>query len=496
MTAVCQPALSRLTAPLRTIGFMLRPRLSVSAVLSLPRRSCSAPAFSSGTPHPLRAWLLACALWLGAAAAAQAVTTSATTSAITPGDPPARVGHASMPGDSLEHSKDGDTWQPASAGVPLTTLSLLRTTQSRAELRIGSTALRLAPQVQLRFEQLDDAAVVVVLHIGRLNVRLRRCCEAGDKLAVLLDGARFDATSAGSFHLDTDARGLRVTVRVYAGSGTLTFGAQRVALTAGQQVRISTQDMTVVKQGPAERNALDDWADERDAAAQARAERGGTAVYVPAEMTGVALLDEHGAWRVDPRWGPVWFPRGVAADWAPYRQGRWAWIEPWGWTWIDDAPWGFAPFHYGRWAFLTGRWGWLPGNVQARPVYAAALVGFYGTPPGGWGVAGSAGAVVGWYPLGPAEVYLPPGKRSPAFVQALNFPHTSGAQVLNSPSALVNTANYRYAQTSFAATVVPRAVFEGGQGVARQRLEIAPATLAGAPALGSDAVPAGAKPSR
>ena len=22
---------------------------------------------------------------------------------------------------------------------------------------------------------------------------------------------------------------------------------------------------------------------------------------------------------------------------------------PWGWTWVDDAPWGFAPFHYGRW---------------------------------------------------------------------------------------------------------------------------------------------------
>ena len=26
--------------------------------------------------------------------------------------------------------------------------------------------------------------------------------------------------------------------------------------------------------------------------------------------------------------------------WAPYRHGYWRWIEPWGWTWIDDAPWG------------------------------------------------------------------------------------------------------------------------------------------------------------
>ena len=27
----------------------------------------------------------------------------------------------------------------------------------------------------------------------------------------------------------------------------------------------------------------------------------------------------------------------------------WVWLRPWGWTWVDDAPWGFAPFHYGRW---------------------------------------------------------------------------------------------------------------------------------------------------
>ena len=52
----------------------------------------------------------------------------------------------------------------------------------------------------------------------------------------------------------------------------------------------------------------------------------------------------------------------VAAGWAPYRYGRWAWVRPWGWTWVDDAPWGFAPFHYGRWVCGRGeRWCWAPG---------------------------------------------------------------------------------------------------------------------------------------
>jgi hypothetical protein len=438
--------------------------------------------------------MLVLAFTLGPSGATAATTTS--------GDPPARVGHASMLGDALEHSKDGNVWELLWVGTPLTTQSAVRNaTPSRAEVHVGSTALRLAPQAQLRFEQLDDAAVVVALHIGRLNVRLRQCCQAGDQLAVLLDGARFDATSAGSFHLDTNARALRATVRVYAGSGVLTLGGQRLTLTAGQQVLISTQTMQVMKLGPAERNPIDDWADERDALAQARAERGGTALYTPAEMTGASLLDEHGAWRVDPRLGPVWFPRGVAADWAPYRQGRWAWTEPWGWAWIDDAPWGFAPFHYGRWTFLAGRWGWLPGNAQTRPVYAPALVGFYGTPPGGWGLAAGVpvGAVVGWYPLGPGEFYRPPGNPSAAHLQALNLPHAQAQVQAQTPgpsdaatgSATSTPGNYRYAQTSFAATVVPRAVFEGGQPAAPARLNVAPSTLAGAPALGSAAVPAG-----
>jgi len=64
----------------------------------------------------------------------------------------------------------------------------------------------------------------------------------------------------------------------------------------------------------------------------------------------------------------------MPAGWAPYREGHWAWVEPWGWTWIDDEPWGFAPFHYGRWAFVAGAWSWVPGRLDpaVRPVYAPA----------------------------------------------------------------------------------------------------------------------------
>ena len=77
-------------------------------------------------------------------------------------------------------------------------------------------------------------------------------------------------------------------------------------------------------------------------------------------------------------YGNVWTPAGVASDWAPYRYGHWVWVEPWGWTWVEDEPWGFAPFHYGRWAYAQHSWCWVPGPVVVRPVYSPALVAFVG----------------------------------------------------------------------------------------------------------------------
>src|SRR6185436_12462838 len=79
------------------------------------------------------------------------------------------------------------------------------------------------------------------------------------------------------------------------------------------------------------------WAMERDA----REARAASRRYVSSEIVGYEDLDEYGSWREVPEYGMVWTPTRVAVDWAPYRDGRWAWVPPWGWTWVDDAPWGF-----------------------------------------------------------------------------------------------------------------------------------------------------------
>src|SRR4030095_8602133 len=71
-----------------------------------------------------------------------------------------------------------------------------------------------------------------------------------------------------------------------------------------------------------------------------------------------------------------------------------------------DAPWGWAPYHYGRWVDLDGSWGWTPGPVVAPAVYAPALVGFVG-PVGVSVNVGIGVPSVGWVALGFGEPVLP-----------------------------------------------------------------------------------------
>ena len=117
-------------------------------------------------------------------------------------------------------------------------------------------------------------------------------------------------------------------------------------------------------------------------------------------MTGYEELQPYGQWKTLDDYGAVWFPTSVPAEWAPYRYGHWASIAPWGWTWIDDQPWGFAPFHFGRWVYVDDRWGWAPGEPVDHPVYAPALVAFLETSEDAAPAEGP-GPPVGWFPLGP-----------------------------------------------------------------------------------------------
>ena len=201
-----------------------------------------------------------------------------------------------------------------------------------------------------------------------------------------------------------------------------------------------------------------------------------SARYVSPQTTGYDELDRYGRWEALPDGRAVWFPYSVPADWAPYRFGHWVSIAPWGWTWVDDEPWGFAPFHYGRWIDVDGRWGWVPGPVQPDPVYAPALVAFIdpdaGDPYGG--------PDVGWFPLGPDDGYVPWYAAGPAYVERVNV-GVVGVGVVG-PNRGGEAWQGHYFNRQFA-TVVPRDAFAAGRPVALAMARIPPDRLAQAPVM-------------
>ncbi len=188
-------------------------------------------------------------------------------------------------------------------------------------------------------------------------------------------------------------------------------------------------------------------------------------------MTGYEDLDDYGRWQYVGGYGTVWVPSGVASDWAPYRNGHWAYIDPWGWTWVEDEPWGFAPFHYGRWAYAGNRWCWVPGPVAVRPVYAPALVAFVG----GVGISIGGGPGVGWFPLAPGEVYMPYYRGSRGYVERINVTNTvvnvtrvtNVYNVYNSRERNVTNITYVNQRVNNGVTLVSRDTFVNARPVAR-----------------------------
>lgn len=400
-------------------------------------------------------------------------------------DPPGRVGRLNFVSGAVSFQPGGvDDWAPATINRPLTTGDRLWADRdARAEVHIGSTAIRLGSQTAFEFLNLNDSGVQVRLAEGSLVVRLRRLDES-ESFEVDTPNMAFSLLRPGEYRIDSNPDAGTTTVTVRGGEGEVTGGNQAFPVHARQQARVSGFDtLTFDTYDIPPPDGWDRWCESRDI----RDDR--PVRYVSRDMVGYEDLDQNGTWRDVPGYGPVWTPTTVAAGWAPYHDGRWVWVEPWGWTWVDEAPWGFAPFHYGRWAFIGGGWGWVPGPVvSVRPVYAPALVAFVGGPHFslsmsiGGGVAG-----VAWFPLGPRDVFVPAYHVSPMYVQQVNVTNTT---ITNVNITNINVANVHYANQNVvgAVTAVPQSAFANSQPVGRVAVAVNPREIASAQVMGSAAI--------
>ena len=373
--------------------------------------------------------------------------------AVAQDDPPGRVGRLTyMNGDVSFRPGDMDDWVAADFNRPLTTGDHLWTDQdARAELHVGSAALRMNSLTAFEFLNLDDSNVQIRLAQGSLSFRVR---DLGDQETFEVDtpNLAFSVLRPGEYRIDVDADNQTTFVTVRGGQGEVTGGGQAFTVHPREQAQVSGSDtISVDVAGAPDPDDWDQWCSARNQ----REDASPSLRYVSREMVGYQDLDDHGSWRTVPDYGAVWVPAGVAADWAPYHNGHWAWVDPWGWTWVDDAPWGFAPFHYGRWVYV-GYWAWVPGPIAARPVYAPALVAWVGGGGGGIGIRVGGGPGIGWFPLGPREVYVPSHRVSAAYINRVNVTNTT--IVNNITVTNINVTNVRYMNRNApgAVTAVPQ----------------------------------------
>ncbi|MCU0952849.1 MAG: hypothetical protein MUC68_17890 [Burkholderiaceae bacterium] len=339
--------------------------------------------------------------------------------------PPARVGKVGLlSGQVTMTDLSSGEQQPASLNWPITSGQRLTTGPlARAEVRIGSLALRLDGDSDVDFARVDDEIVQIVVQRGSVALRARSR-EILPEIDLVTPRERIVLDDVGRYRIDVDRAAGITALTAFVGSARIATGRMTFNVRSGQRGEIGQMPGTGFTLVQPAADTFDDWVASRDRRDDSLA----STRYVSPETTGVEVLDHYGSWRTVPDYGPVWFPASVPSGWAPYRHGRWAYVAPWGWTWIDEAPWGFAPFHYGRWALVGGAWCWVPGAWVARPVYAPALVAWYGAP----GVSVSIGVgSVGWFPLGPREVYVPWYGYNRRYITNVNIGHVTNINYIN-----------------------------------------------------------------
>lgn len=365
-------------------------------------------------------------------------------------DPPgiaARVAFLSGP-VSLE-AGGAEDWSSAPLNYPMVSGDRIFTGDgARAAIQCGSTDIRLWGNTDTTLTNLTDDYKQIGLSQGSIHLRVfnmssEETVEVDTPSGAVMIGA------PGDYRINAYPDQQAALVVVNSGWVQLAGPGLNQEVDQGEAVQLYGTDNPEV--GLVEMpmpDGLDAWSLQRDHHIQYSV----SARYMSTAMPGYDDLDDYGDWAPGTDYGPMWFPRSMPAGWQPYTTGHWAYVAPWGYTWVDEAAWGYAPFHYGRWVQWQGRWGWVPGPPQVRPVWAPAFVAFVGGGPGvSMGVNVGGGGVAAWFPLGVAEPFVPWYHCSPAYVRTVNVTNVNITVIHN--VTIVNNYNVFINRVQTARTV-------------------------------------------
>ena len=341
-------------------------------------------------------------------------------------DPPSRVGRVSyIEGTVSYHTADQTQWDQAAVNEPVTTGDACYADQDgRATLQVGHAFVRLDSQTEVDVDTLDDQNAVLYVPQGSVNITLK-AMDQGEVYEVLTPSGTVQLNAPGRYRVDVTSDGTPPKLTVLEGSADIFGDSTRVTVTGGQATPVVVDQAPQPVQ-PASVAPVDTWAAQQDSAMVQVPD------YVNSDVPGIEATATTGQWAQDPNYGRVWYPPDP--NWVPFQNGSWEYRQGFQWTWVDDASWAFGPSHYGRTVQIGDQWAWVPGPglvvepqpaptadppILVQPVFTPAVVSFVDVPPPVIGVG--VGPVVGWVPLAPGEVYVPPFVASPTYVNQINI---------------------------------------------------------------------------
>jgi len=305
-------------------------------------------------------------------------------------------------GDVQIRHADSEDWERATLNLPVVEGDEITTSPgARLEIQFDRyNYLRLSEDSYLKITTLRDEGIAVSLPQGTMSVRAMEFDK--DKTFFEIDAPKttIAVQQAGMYRIDAgDSRSTEIRVTVTEDGQARVYSENNGAtLRAGRSMRIYLDGNYAGEWETADASRyaddFDSWTLERDAIIAKRLRDNYNNNYYDRDIYGADDLSENGEWIYTKKYGYVWKPYRNAtaqyADWSPYRYGHWRWIPPYGWTWINDEPWGWATYHHGRWIYVDNDWCWTPyAAYRARRSWwrpALVVVSYYGS-------------LICWYPL-------------------------------------------------------------------------------------------------
>ena len=286
--------------------------------------------------------------------------------------------------------ENSDDWERVVQNLPLVEGDEITTGENtRLEIQFDrDTYLRLGENSYLKIVNLKDEGIAVSLPQGILSLNLLRFNKDESYFEIDAPSTTVAAQKAGTYRVDagdSQSEEVAITVRndgearVYSTNSGFTLRDGRTAKVNIGDTYAGEWDMQAASRLT---DDFDEWVSERNDVVASRLEKAKYDEYYTDDFYGAEDLNDNGEWINTNEYGYVWRPyRNVTNrydDWSPYRYGQWRLLPYYGWTWVNDEPWGWATYHHGRWVYYNGYWAWTPYNDRraSRSWWRPALVIF------------------------------------------------------------------------------------------------------------------------